>query len=867
MLLKSSISRRPETHTALDQQQLYAMGLDHVRRLSRGLWTDHNIHDPGITILELLCYALTDLSYRAQFPIEDLLAAESGNAASMEKQFVTARRILPNRALTLRDYRKLLIDLKDVKNAWVLPAGHRLFADTVKGILLETDPKLPGVTPVDLQGLYKVLLEYDESVATASRKKEIREEAMALLQANRNLCEDFVSIGEAGDQYYTLCADLDLEPQADASEIAARIRFAVEQYLTPPVANNTLSEMRARRHPDGTPYTPADIFDGPLLRHGFIDDAELDAAEMRTEIRLSDIIRLIMAIEGVRAVRDIVLNPLEPGNAADSPAVAPADKWVLEVPAGKQPRLTDKQGRLVFHKRGIPVTADASRAESILAGLYATLKSKLHAVSAEDIPIPLGRYRNVASYKSFQHHFPVLYGLSDQGLQDGADEVRRAQALQLKAYLLFFDQAMANHFSQLANLGDLFSTDPMVAQTYFTQVVDSFPDALKVYPAGISKGILHGMLETDQESKARRNRFLDHLMARYAEDFSEYLAIMQSVFGAGSETAISAKCAFLKDFPQSGGERSLASNVSLKEQADLWNSYNVSGLEKRLTRLLGITNFGRRNLSEISHTLYAEVDKTPGDEFRFRIKHPVTGKILLSSSTKYATQEAAREEMLISMERSKDPSAYQRKVANDGKRYFNILGTGGQVIARRIEYFDTAAEMNAAIDEVIAQMRDHHPGEGMYVIENILLRPGQAGDPLLHVCVDPGCPDCSGLDPYSYRLHFILPEYAGRFHNMEFRRFVEETIRTETPAHILPKICWVSAADMAVIEVAYREWLEALSGATSAGRKAKIKALIEALEHSKNVYPAPLLRDCGEDPSKPPIILGRSSLGSDPGLT
>jgi hypothetical protein len=36
----------------------------HIVSLSSELWTDYEIHDPGITIMELLCYAITDLEYR-----------------------------------------------------------------------------------------------------------------------------------------------------------------------------------------------------------------------------------------------------------------------------------------------------------------------------------------------------------------------------------------------------------------------------------------------------------------------------------------------------------------------------------------------------------------------------------------------------------------------------------------------------------------------------------------------------------------------------------------------------------------------------------------------------------------------------------
>ena len=69
MLLHPTISPFLEADPALDQKQLFALGLDHVRRLSRQQWTDHNIHDPGITMLELLAYALTDLAYRSRHPL------------------------------------------------------------------------------------------------------------------------------------------------------------------------------------------------------------------------------------------------------------------------------------------------------------------------------------------------------------------------------------------------------------------------------------------------------------------------------------------------------------------------------------------------------------------------------------------------------------------------------------------------------------------------------------------------------------------------------------------------------------------------------------------------------------------------------
>ena len=197
MLLHPTISPFLEADPALDQKQLFALGLDHVRRLSRQQWTDHNIHDPGITTLELLAYALTDLAYRSRHPLEDLLAIPgdaTANATAMAEQFFSARRILPGRAVTEADYRKLLIDLKDVKNAWLQAAPRTLFANPAEGTLAETPTGDPAEFPVTILGRYKALVEYMDQVTTAEQRADVDQMVMATLQANRALGDDFVGV-------------------------------------------------------------------------------------------------------------------------------------------------------------------------------------------------------------------------------------------------------------------------------------------------------------------------------------------------------------------------------------------------------------------------------------------------------------------------------------------------------------------------------------------------------------------------------------------------------------------------------------------------------------------------------------------------
>jgi uncharacterized protein len=872
MLLIPTLSRAPETDAALDQKQLYAMGLDHVRRLSRRLWTDHNLHDPGITTLELLCYALTDLAYRSRYSVEDLLASPEKNAENMAAQFFTPRQILPNRPLTERDYRKLLIDLPDVKNAWIYPVTTTLYADTIHGTLSREDTHQPGVRPVNVSGQYGVRIEYMDSINTLAEKNAVRNAVGTLLQANRNLCEDFVAYEEVESQPYALCAELELKPDADQTEVAAQIRFRVERYLAPPVRCYSLSQMLKRTRADGSAYTVPEIFEGPALQHGFIDDEELDQAALREEIRLSDIISLIMDIPGVLTVRDIVVNELKWNGVKEAwDSVTPEKKWRLQVPSGKQPTLSDEVSRLVFYKRSVPIQADSAKVIARIMALEEEERLSLETVNIEDIPIPLGRNRDTGRYHSFQHHFPEIYGISDVGLPTNADAPRRAQALQLKAYLLFFDQVMANYFAQLSHLNSLFrlnfaedyALDHASARTAFAQRVNSFLDADKVYAENLGAGALEALLENEETALARRNQILDHMLARFAEQFHHYVGIMRSAFGASPAAMATAKSSFLMDYPTLGAERGLAYNKSLKSADSLWNSLNVSGLERRIARLLGIGNFSRRNLGAVSYDLYAEIDKTSGDEFRFRIKHPVTGKILLSSSTNYATQADAHAEMQQAIESAQLPEGYVRKTTVEGKHYFNVVNSTGEVIARRIEYFASAAQMDAAIETLTTHLREYYSGEGLYLIENLLLLSDAPTDPLMPICVDPDCTDCADADPYSYRVHVVLPAYAGRFRNMDFRRFVEETIRQEMPAHILPKICWINEEEMAELETAYRNWIPIAAGIPTTEREKKIQDLIRVLYQNKNVYPTQQLRECGSDESKPPFIIGRTALGSE----
>ncbi len=836
-------------------------GMKHVEELSSKIWTDYNSHDPGVTILEVLCYALTDLGYRTKFPLLDLITEKEGNREAMHAQFFTALQVLPSRPVTVNDYRKILIDIEGVNNAWLKAVSSEVpvFFNKKTKTLTTKKPESDPYEDIDITGIYKVIIEFNENVEEGE-KAAILDEVKKRLHANRNLCEDFGTLETIKKQDFILCGEIRITPQAVVEKVEAEIFFRVQQYLAPGVRHYTLKEMLARGK------AVEEIFEGTCykdpetpLDHGFIDDDELEASALKTEIRLSDIISIIMDIDGVLAVNDLVIQP----DVDKLPEKW--NKWHVPVLSEHQPDLKIEGSRMVYYKDLLPFRADSTKMEAELQLMQDAVTLDESSKKTDDIVLPEGEYVDPAQYTSIAHEFPMNYGISRYGLPERSPAERKAKARQMKGYLLFYDQLLANYFAQLAHIKELFSRDETVKKTYFSQVVPDMPGAEDLYQ---DFSTLQDDLAALDEDKAtfheRRNRFLDHLLARFNESFNEYVLLMYSLSGdpATNDDLIFDKAKFIQDYPVLSANRSAGFNYMLKDE--LWDTDNVTGLERRVARLTGIPNFMRRNLAKVLYEIYEEKDEDNITEYRFRIIDTTRDKILISSSKHYLDKDEAIAEMRLWTRYCFDEKYYEKKQAKDGRYYFNLTDDSGEVISRRIQYWATEDERDEAIRYIRRFMREAYSGEGMFVIEHLLLRPLEISHPLIKVCPDDTDPDCDDRDPYSFRISVILPAWEKRFADMHFRRFFEKTLRLETPAHIYPRICWVNEVHMSLLEDKYQAWLNArvkYPGNANAYKKA-LKELLEALNEVKTVYPVGTLRECNDSESENPIVLGSTSLGT-----
>src|ERR1043165_6612840 len=105
-----TIREPEEKDLSFDLDALKEEGLQKIQELAGSELTDFNFHDPGVTILEILCYALTDLAYRADFDIKDLL--NTAGKKKIQNSLFPAEKVLTTAPLSFLDFKRLLLDME-----------------------------------------------------------------------------------------------------------------------------------------------------------------------------------------------------------------------------------------------------------------------------------------------------------------------------------------------------------------------------------------------------------------------------------------------------------------------------------------------------------------------------------------------------------------------------------------------------------------------------------------------------------------------------------------------------------------------------------------------------------------------------------
>ncbi|MEM7296890.1 MAG: hypothetical protein AAF391_01325 [Bacteroidota bacterium] len=412
-----------------DFKQLKNKGVEYIQEFVGAEWTNYNPSDPGITILEQVCFALTELGYCHDFPMEDILTNAEG-AIDYEDQFYPPEQLLTTSPVTITDYRKLIIDAIDsVANVFIEPIHSAIsMISRAYRVHLYLDPAFTEQPGMKVQG------------ALASAEAQILNQVFYLLNRNRNWGELFLVPQIFRTQEVKISGVIEIDKATQAPQILRDVQEDFEHFIFPAATQVGYDFMKDEGADD------QEIFQGPLLRNGWISDEALK--EKRNVITLEELGDLLSKIKGINYIKKLVFSD------------RPNDKTMTSnlnqlMVISLEESIRSKN--LIIQCNGNNVYTGLDENSTIE---FAPRTSKIHDTgSAVKIKpdLPTGSYREIDTYYSIQNTFPEAFGVGESGVDSNATEYQIAQSKQLKGFLTLFDQPLANQFSQLSNVGKLFS--------------------------------------------------------------------------------------------------------------------------------------------------------------------------------------------------------------------------------------------------------------------------------------------------------------------------------------------------------------------------------------------------------------------------
>lgn len=773
-------------------------GIKYVQQLSGKHWTDYNIHDPGVTILEQLCYALTDLAYRADFSVEDHLTDEKGRIDCVRQALYPPEKILPARPTTINDYRKVIFDaVRELDNVWLIPLQ---------------DP--------DCNGLYRVMLRIKEEVAQEN-VKDVVDKVRMVYGRNRNLCEDIGDIIIVKDVTCELHAQIEIHDVDAAADILARIYYEAAKHITAGMRFHPYENLLR------SGISLDEILEGPFCRHGYIKENEL--GDVTQDILITDLFSIIKAVEGVDRIKSLYVE--QDGKIYDSSLRGPGSDTALRLHIpnnGEDINISVfKDGRLV------PVSIKEFRAR--YDEMNFSRQTRIH--SLEDVsslyPPPHGQYRDLRAYSSMQNDFPAIYGINRYGVPTSSSLESKARSRQLKAYLILFEQLLVNNGASLHELRDLFSTEISSTHTYAYAALksDQIGDLNAVY-AGDATALIDGVLKKYDNYVDRKGRLLDYLLALYGESFSQQAITHFNYYYTSSELKkeiIRNKAEFLIQILEFGKEKAAAFNYHNFP----CNQSNMAGLQRKLSIMLGFKR--RKNISltigmvRRGLKLISDEELKQLNEVNLNRRFTAMDDIDEYMRKNYESVSPTDKERQVDYKKTRkylcNISLFKNNVVNESLFTDGIyLDTfkvgkltsdeGYQLVFQPRQSDDvwylgtypdqsSAAEAANALQRFLIQL--NRESEGLYLVENMLLRPDSKKN---HDDLNLN----DGENFYSFRLSILFPSWSARCQNHGFRFLAEEMIRKERPAHLCPDIYWLDFFEFTHFEHLYRQWLQLKCG-------------------------------------------------------
>ncbi|WP_442266823.1 hypothetical protein ACSIGC_03740 [Tenacibaculum sp. ZS6-P6] len=578
MMEKQNYIEEKTLPLTINFEELKGMALAYIQKNNDNTWTNLNPSDPGVTILDQLCYAFTELGYCNYFPMKDILTNKN-KELEIRNQFYLPEDILTTTPVTINDIRKYVVDqVKEVINLQITP-------------IKEDSNYIEGKYKVEV--LIDSRINKNEEAKTSLIKEEkaegkiITKEQLILnhtffvLNTCRNLGELFCYPKSLQSKKQRVYGTLELAEDHDLDTVIVAIEFAINNYVFPEILEVGYDKLKKEGK------TTDEIFNGPNLKNGWIADETL--CPKKNKIQAFELAEVIQKVPGVLSISNVAFNRLgtelevfsRPEEILTFDFIQCVEKSsnYLDDELEENAEINSLYNFKIYRKdRQLNKSINSNLLQE-LSNLNQPIEQISKVSTIQMYPeLPKGNYRDIESYFSIQNTFPEVYAVGVAGVSDNATDFQKAQSRQLKGYLTLFDQVFTNQFMQLGNLGRLFSFDNSItgdpkdkaqfysvqtfneekyqkypapylcfSPTYFYQSLYKEVPHIKPLLKNIKKheftfdvfetekkkqnaweeyqydpynSYIHGLMlfmEDEHENIKRRNKILNHLLARHGE--------------------------------------------------------------------------------------------------------------------------------------------------------------------------------------------------------------------------------------------------------------------------------------------------------------------------------------------------------------
>ncbi len=469
--------KQPYIRQQAEGENLYARlqreTLTEVQRLSGKVWTDYNIHDPGVTLADITNYMLAETDYKLGFNLTDYLTAEDGKFNPERFGLFLPNEVYTTTPVTAEDYRKLFFaHVSGLDNVWVE-------CDAVSGSYT-----------------VKIVLppfgEDDENKVV----KQVKE----VYHGHRNLCEYLREVIVVQPEELEFHAEFEIEPGKDASVVLAKIYWTILNYLSGGVnifMPKEMAPLGMSSENELLKVVPEEWLEGSedVIR-------VIIPRQQNTEYELY---KKLWQVEGIHSFSTCYL--MKNGE----PLTDFFGGFSLKIPKKEEElKVCIRCGR--FTEK-----VDMKRFKEYLKIFYYTeghIREQKSGRKEYDWGVPNSTYRNIFSHTSITEEFPACYRLSPN----------REIPTSFEAYLKLYDKVVEDGLKEveyLPRLLSLFAEDFAILMEKSDRKRDilmlksrylDFLDRLygvESHPVWLSEQNSYG--ETEEGTLLRRMNFLRHV--------------------------------------------------------------------------------------------------------------------------------------------------------------------------------------------------------------------------------------------------------------------------------------------------------------------------------------------------------------------